>query len=186
MSGHKRALAGLLWSVLLLTGVPASAEDPEAPPVVLRIGERAQNGLLVSSSRWTGPIPPPEGAPPGQYCGFLHSDGWGFPSPRRVPRGELSARIEFQKAEAPEELAIRGWTAIEDGQPRGRRAFGYSLRSVEEGGRVVAWVADVSLRVRKHLYLDVGAEWSVPEEPGECPEGLQEGVWHFHVKTNRA
>lgn len=56
------------------------------------------------------------------------------------------------------------------------------LSPVEEGGAVVAWAADITLRVKKHLYMDVHAEW--PDEEG-CPD-RQSATWHFHVKTRRA
>lgn len=169
-------------AAVLLTALPALGDDHEVPTVILRVGEREQAGLL-GTFYWTRPIAPPTGAPPGEYCGTVHGDDFDlqYPSPRRVVRGYLATRFEFQKADAPEDLSIRGWTAIEEGDRKGRRGVGYALSPVEEDGQVIAWVADVILRVRKHLYLDVYARWADQEG---CP-GPQSGTWKFHLKTRR-
>ncbi|MGH2691661.1 MAG: hypothetical protein ACRDHM_04080 [Actinomycetota bacterium] len=171
-----------------LTAVPSLGYPDESPTVILRVGERAQAGVMGSFYRWTGPVPV-EGAPTGQGCGQSHGDAFfpAYPSPRQVATGDLAVSTEFHTAEAPTEVSIRGWTKVEeDGARRGPRAFASSLRPLEEEGNVVAWVADSTVRVRKHLYLDVYAEWAPQDEPEGCPKGLQSAFWHFHLKTGRA
>lgn len=178
----------LACAALLLATTPAVADGHHLPEVILKVGERAQAGKFAGATSFYGPISPPQGAPPGTYCGGRHADPappW-YPSPRRVPAGELSGRVEFRRADAPDELQVRGWTKFDERRGhRGPRGIGYTLGPLEEDGRVVAWVADVTLRVRKHLYLDVAATWSEEEDPDGCPESV-EAVWRLHLKTRRA
>jgi hypothetical protein len=183
----KRSVLFTVVAAAVLLGIPALAEDHQPPTVMLRVGERQQAGN-TSSGIWTTPIDPPPGAPPGQYCGARIWDPAPYPFPKalRVPPGTVRALIEFQKAQAPEQLSINGWTVVtEDGQRRGPRSFAYSLRPLEEGAQVVAWVADFTFRAKKHLYLDVSAEWTDQEGMG-CAGNRQYATWNFHVKNRRA
>lgn len=93
--------------------------------------------------------------------------------------------IEFQKVHRPENLTIRGWTHVEDdGHRRGPRGIPYTIRPLEQDGQVIAWLADIRLRVRKHLYLDVHAEWA--DQEGAACAGQQNATWLFHLKNRRA
>jgi hypothetical protein len=118
------------------------------------------------------------------YCGAFTWDPapYPYPSALRVAPGGVRAGIEFQKAQAPQNLSIRGWTVVEeDGKRRGPRSIGHTLRPVYQGDQVAAWIAEVRLQVRKHLYLDVSAEWS--DQDG-CV-GQQTATWNFHVRARR-
>ena len=174
-------------AAVLIHGVPAEGDDHLPPDVTLRVGERQQVGRS-SSGYWASPIAPPQGAPPGTYCGAWTWDPapYPYPSALRVPRGDVRARIVFQKTHRPESVSIRGWTVVEEsGERRGPRSIGYSLHPVQEGDQAVAWIADVTLRVRKHLYLDVSAEWSDQEGMG-CSGQRQTATWNFHVRARRS
>lgn len=176
----ERRMLVLLSVVLTVVFASAGTADDHLPPrVSLAIAGRGQEGRLGENS-WTSKV--------GESCSAQHLDVFGrlYPSPRRVDSGRHTARVRFGKPEMPEVVSIRGWTWIEDRgdgrDRRGERSFSYALQPVEENGEVTAWIAEASVRVRRHLYIAVYAEW--PDQEG-CPQ-RQSATWHLHLKTRRA
>lgn len=181
-------IAALVCATGLTPAVSARADGHEFPEAKLKVGARQQVGKFGGFTAFFGPTPPAQGAPPGVYCGGMVAEPAPpfYPSARQVPAGRLTGHIEIRRPDPPAELSVRGWTHFgPEGGARGRRSFAYTLRPKQEAGQIVAWVADVTFRIRKHLYLFVEAAWREDADPDGCPESV-EGNWRFHLKTRRA
>jgi hypothetical protein len=171
----------VLVAALIWTAAPVG-DGHGLPRVALHVGERSQRGRLTSHSWHTGPIPPCIGCPPEDvYCGSGHADpveDRGIP-PRRVPSGWHTGYVALARPDPPDELAIRRSTK------RGAADIPFTLRPQEQGGQVSGWLAEITFRIRKHLYVVVTGEWREEEDTDECPERL-EASWAFHLATQRA
>ncbi len=148
---------------------PAAADDHRPPAAVLRRGSTFQRGLLGSYC-WTSVDFP--GATIG--CG---DSIWSFPRAADAKPGV--AYLRFKKPVPPEQLSIRSWRNLDDGQPRGRGKkvdFRLEPRVSADG---LMWQATWSLPESEgQYYLHAFGEWT--DEEGTFFE--QDASWTFHLR----
>jgi hypothetical protein len=168
-------VVSILGFVTLWGDSVSYADDHRPPQVTLKAEGRSQTGRL-RSFKWVYRV--------NDSCTIGSPDlVLSFPSALRVRGDRVAARFLFMKAQSPEELIIQAWTSFDKGTQvlHGHRRFSYVLVPKEEAGQTVSWEAATKLKVRKHLYIQVRAEW--PDQEG-CSLGNQEATWSFHVKRS--
>ena len=173
--GRAIAVAGAVVALAAATPALADHRPPIAALHVRHVAD-AQRGLLYSY----------EWVRPGGHglCVAEAADGirhWGHAL--RVGSGKHVARIVFANRTRPRSLAISGWRRLgSGGAPVGRpHHFDYELSPRRHAGRVKAWRARFSYRLRAghHLYFDVFGRWRDRQGCG----GTQDASWTFHVKA---